>query len=335
MKDPVTGFEYPGSWVARCRSSHDLALAEQGLGVLTSAGTALRRGFTTGTTATAAAKAAVLSLGEDTGPVRISLPCGLVVTVPAHGHAGTGRSSKYAGDYPADVTAGLGFVAEASPADAGSITVTFGEGIGRFARDTPRFQKGTPAVSPPALSCIVRAVQEALDATGRSGIAVHITAPQGREVAQRTLNPRMGVEGGISVLGTTGLVEPWDDHLTESTMGRIAAADRPVLTTGRVGLRFSRLLFPDHEVILIGGKLKEALDAARGEVVLCGLPALILRHINPRILEGTGCPTVEELAASPQFPAILAAALKEFRQARPGVTVVLINREGAIIGESP
>jgi cobalt-precorrin-5B (C1)-methyltransferase len=145
----------------------------------------------------------------------------------------------------------------------------------------------------------------------------------------------MGVDGGISVLGTTGLVEPWDDHLTESTMERIAAADRPVLTTGRVGLRFSRLLFPDREVILIGGKLRDALDAAGGEVTLCGLPALILRHINPQILDGTGYLTVEELAASPRFPAILFDALRTFRTTRPLVTIVLINREGNIIGESP
>jgi cobalt-precorrin-5B (C1)-methyltransferase len=335
MKDPVTGFEYPGLWVRQCKSSEDLRLAEQGLGVLTSAGTVLRRGFTTGTTAAAAAKAAVLSLREDTAGVRVFLPCGLVVEVPASGHAGTGSSAKFAGDYPADVTAGLEFLAKAAPAEAGCITVTFGEGIGRFSRDTPRYRKGTPAVSPLALSCIVRSVQEALDAAGGSGVTVHITAPHGRQVAKKTLNPRMGVDDGISVLGTTGLVEPWDDHLTESTTARIAAASRPVLTTGRVGLRFSRLLFPERDVILIGGRLKEALDAARGEVILCGLPALILRHINPGILDGTGYPTVEELAASPKFGKILAATLQEFRAVRPLVTVVLINREGTIIGESP
>lgn len=335
MKDPVTGFEYPGIWVDRCASPDDLRRAEQGFGILTSSGTVLRRGFTTGTTAAAAAKAAVLSLKNDCGPVRISLPCGITADVPANGHAGIGRSAKDAGDYPADVTAGLEFVAEASFGAAGSITVTFGEGIGRFSRDTPRYRKGTPAVSPPALSCIVRSVQEALEETGISGIAVHITAPRGRDIATKTLNPRMGVEGGISVLGTTGLVEPWDDHLTESAVERIAAAGRPVITTGRVGLRFSRLLYPDREVILVGGRLKEALDAARGDVILCGLPALILRHINPRILDGTGYSTVEELAVSPRFPAVLAAALRKFRQVRPRVTVVLINREGAVIGESP
>jgi cobalt-precorrin-5B (C1)-methyltransferase len=178
-------------------------------------------------------------------------------------------------------------------------------------------------------------VQEALDVIGESGISVRISAPHGAGIAEKTLNPRMGVAGGISVLGTTGLVEPWDDHLTESTMERITAADRPVLTTGRIGLRFSRLLFPDREVILIGGKLSEALDAARGDVILCGLPALILRHIHPQILDGTGCLTVEELATSPQFAEILAAILGKFRKIRPRVTVVLITREGTIMGESP
>ncbi len=334
MRDPLTGFEYPDEWIAKSTSPEMLRLAGEGLAVLTSSGHILRRGFTTGTTAAAAAKAAVLSLVADTGAVPVTLPCGIVVQVPATGHAGTGFSRKFAGDYPADMTAGLEFRAEAVR-EPGNITVTFGEGIGRFSRDTPRYRKGAPAVSPPALSCIVQSVQEALDATREPGILVRISAPLGRMIGEKTLNPRMGVEGGISVLGTTGLVEPWDDHLTESALERIAAASGPVLTTGRVGLRFSRLLFPDRDVILIGGNLRDALDAARGDVTLCGLPALILRHVRPDILAGTGYSTVEELAASPQFRTISAEILREFRKIRPRVTVVLINREGKIIGESP
>jgi cobalt-precorrin-5B (C1)-methyltransferase len=334
MKDPVTGFEYPDEWVAKCRSPENLRLAEQGLAVLTFSGSVLHRGFTTGTTAAAAAKAAVLSLKSVTESVTLTLPCGLLVQVPAKGDNGRGSCKKFSGDYPSDVTEGIEFIAETS-SQPGSITILFGNGIGRFSRDTPRYKKGMPAVSPPALTCIVRSVQEALSIIGETGISVRISAPHGAETGKKTLNPRMGVEGGISVLGTTGLVEPWDDHLTESTMDRIAAADRPVLTTGRVGLRFSRLLFPDRDVILIGGKLREALDAAHGKVTLCGLPALILRYISPDILEGTGFPTVEELAESPGFPRIAAAAFREFRNIRPDVTIVLINREGKVIGESP
>ena len=94
MKDPVTGFEYPEDWVAKCTSPEKLRLAEQGLAVLTSSGLVLRRGFTTGTTAAAAAKAAVLSLKTDTGSVSITLPCGIPVDVPASGHAGTGSCGK-------------------------------------------------------------------------------------------------------------------------------------------------------------------------------------------------------------------------------------------------
>jgi cobalt-precorrin-5B (C1)-methyltransferase len=334
MKDPLTGFEYPEDWVAKCTSPEELGLVKEGLAVLTSSGLVLHRGFTTSTTTTATAKAALLSLKKDNGSVTVLLPCGIPDDVPASGHNGTGTAAKFAGDYPSDATAGLEFRADAAR-QPGSITISFGEGVGRFSRDTPRYRKGAPAVSPTALSCIVQSVQEALDALGESGISVCISAPGGVAIAQKTLNPRMGVEGGISVLGTTGLVEPWDDHLTESTTERITAADRPVLTTGRVGLRFSRLLFPDREVILIGGKLRVALDAARGDVILCGLPALILRHINPEILAGTGYPTIEELSASDRFPKILAATLADFRKVRPRVTVVLINREGAIIGESP
>jgi cobalt-precorrin-5B (C1)-methyltransferase len=334
MKDPVSGFEYPEDWVAKCTSPEKLRMAEQGRAVLTSSGSVLIRGFTTGTTAAAAAKAAVLSLKADTGSVSVTLPCGLDVDLTVHGHGGTGSCTKFSGDYPSDVTSGLEFMAEAAP-EPGSMTIMFGEGIGRFSRDTPRYKKGTPAVSPPALTCIVRSVQEALNVIGESGITVRISAPFGAAIAKKTLNSRVGVEGGISVLGTTGFVEPWDDHLTESTMDQVQAAERPVLTTGRIGLRFSRLLFPDRTVILIGGKIQETLDAAGGDVTLCGLPALILRHINPKILEGTGCLTVEELALSPQFSKILAATLKMYRETRPRVTVVLINREGTIIGESP
>jgi len=197
------------------------------------------------------------------------------------------RGKHRAGNYPADITAGLKFSAEAIPLDTG-IQLIPGDGIGKFSRDTPRYPKGTPAISPTALEYINASIQDALDQTGLSGVKVYLHVPEGREVAKKTLNSRVGVEGGISILGTTGLVEPWDDHLTESVLERIAGANRPVLTTGRIGLRFSRLIFPDREVILVGGKIGEALTSAHGDVVLAGLPALILKFINPHILKVPG-----------------------------------------------
>jgi len=334
MLDPVTGFEYPEVWVKKCQDRAKLPLVEQGLAVLTSSGSILCRGYTTGTTAAAACKAAVLSLKHPVNKVCVKIPCGFTLSVPVSAKKGKASCKKYAGDYPSDITAGLEFVAEATPVPEG-ITLTPGVGIGTFSRDVPRYPKGTPAISPTSLECIHSAIQEAADETGLSGVSVRLSVPRGALVAKKTLNSRVGVEGGISVLGTTGLVEPWDDHLTESVMERITTADHPVLTTGRIGLRFSRLLFPDRDIVLVGGKIGEALAAAKDDVVLCGLPALILRFINPHILDGTGYGTVEELAASPDFSWIVQENLNEFKVRYPSVHVVLLDREGTVTGESP
>ncbi len=91
MKDPVTDFKYPDAWVAACRSPDLLPDVRRGLAVLTASGTVLRRGFTTGTTAAAACKAAVLSLTLDTvSEVKVTLPCGIVVGIPVDGYRGPG-----------------------------------------------------------------------------------------------------------------------------------------------------------------------------------------------------------------------------------------------------
>jgi len=334
MRDPVTGFEYPGEWIKNCSDPALLEPVESGLAVLTASGTILRRGYTTGTTAAAACKAAILSLRRDLFSVTIRIPCGLTVDLPVQAHAGRASCRKFSGDYPEDVTSGLEFVAEATPVPEG-IALVPGAGIGHFSRSTPRYPRWSPAISTAPLECIHMSMKEALEETGLTGVSVTLSAPDGEAVAQRTLNPRVGVEGGISVLGTTGLVEPWDDHLGESVRERVIAARNPVLTTGRIGLRYSRLLFPEREVILVGGMIGDALDVARGDVVLCGLPALILRYISPGILDGTGYATVEELSVSPDFSRIVLPLLAAFKKRRPHVRIVLVSRNGAIIARSP
>ena len=334
MRDPVTGFVYPRAWINKVADPASLEKVAGGFAVLTSSGTVLMRGYTTGTTAAAACKAAVLSLAGEVSSVTIRLPCGLSADLPVTVRAGRASCRKYPGDYPADVTAGLEFVAEAAAASRG-ISLVPGPGIGRFARDTPRYKKGEPAISAIPLACILASMEEALAATGLSGATVTLSIPEGERIARGTLNPRVGIEGGISVLGSTGLVEPWDDHLEETVLERVSRAKNPVITTGRVGLRYARLLFPDREVVLAGGKIGEALSAAKGEITLCGLPALILKYIEPHILDNTGYATVEELAASPDFLPIALPLLAEFKKNLPRVWVVLVNREGSVIAESP
>jgi len=333
IRDPVTGFEYPEEWADLCDDKGALELVSQGLAVLTSKGDILRRGFTTGSTAAAACRAAVLSLKDQVSSVDIRLSCGLRFEVCAEGRDGRGSAAKYSGDYKNDITAGLLFCAEASETKTG-ISFCPEEGIGRFERETPRYRKGDPAISPPAMDMILGAITEAAEELGLKGVSVRLSIPKGREIGEKTLNPKVGVIGGVSVLGSTGLVEPWDDHLSEDVFERIKDSERPVLTTGRVGLRFSRMLFPDSEVVLVGKFMGRAIEAAGGEAVLCGLPALILKFINPAILKGTGYKTVEELTMSENWGFILDKNLSDYKEKMPGMRVVIIDRDGEIIGDS-
>ncbi|NYT17477.1 MAG: cobalt-precorrin-5B (C(1))-methyltransferase [Methanomicrobiales archaeon] len=333
MTDPVTGFTYPDSWVRAAAGRDELSMVRDGLAVLTSSGTILKRGFTTGTTAAACCKAAILSTLRPVDSVEVVIPCGLTVTVPVAGAAGRAACRKYAGDYPSDATAGILFVAECTAKAIGPELIP-GEGIGRFVRDTPRHFTGEPAISTPARDCIFAALEEALSETGLEGARVMLSIPDGARVGASTLNPKVGIGGGISILGTTGLVEPWDDHLSESVAERVRNAERAVLTTGRIGLRFSRLLFPDHEAVLAGAKLHEALPGADSDVILCGLPGLILRFLDPGILDGTGCMTVEELSSAPEFEQKMAEAFRKGKECYPGLRVVVIDRSGIILGDS-
>jgi cobalt-precorrin-5B (C1)-methyltransferase len=332
IRDPVSGFVYPQAWVERCRTPDLLDAVGQGLAVLTASGKVLRRGYTTGTTAAGAAKAAVLSLQDSVRDVSLTLPCGIEVTVPVTAEGGFASCVKDAGDHEHDVTEGVEILAQASPRE--KISLVCGPGIGRFVRDTPRYHKGDPALSVPARESVLRGIQEAVDLTGLMGAEIVLSIPEGSALARHTLNARMGIEGGISILGTTGLVEPWDVHLRDTVQKRLADAENPVLTTGRLGLRYARLFYPDREVILVGSNIQEALAQAKGSLILCGLPGLILRAIDPHLLDGTGYATIEEFSSSPDFYPIMQKALDTFKRARPRVRVVLFTRDGSILGDS-
>jgi cobalt-precorrin-5B (C1)-methyltransferase len=180
----------------------------------------------------------------------------------------------------------------------------------------------------------LRAICEGADLAGLSGVEVVLSIPEGPALAAHTLNGQMGIEGGISLLGTTGLVEPWDVHLRETVHERLANVIHPVLTTGRLGLRYARLFFPEREVILVGSDIRGALEHVRGSVVLCGLPGLILRTIDPHILEETDYSTIEEFSSSAEFYSALQKSLERFKKEMPQVRVVLFSREGAILGDS-
>ncbi len=334
MIDPVTKFRYPEAWSSSGLSDEDRGLVEDGRAVLTSSGRALRRGFTTGTTAAAACMAAIMSLwGKEVRSVDVRLACGLTFPVEVTAHDGTASCFKYSGDYPSDATAGIEFRSQFIEFRDETV-LDVGTGIGRWDRDTPRYAKGSPAISGTAMDCILGAISTACQSQGRRGARVRLEAINGETIARNTLNGRIGVVGGISVLGSTGLVEPWDDHLGQDSVDRAQRAERAVITTGRIGLRFARLQYPDQEVILVGAKMKQVLDSRKGGLTLFGLPALIIKFIEPSVLVGSGYRTVEELVASEHGEGVVRSSVDKFKSMYPGHGIVLIDRTGRVLGAS-
>jgi cobalt-precorrin-5B (C1)-methyltransferase len=177
----------------------------------------LRRGWTTGSCATAAAKAAFSALvgGDFPDPVTITLPGGerpsfALATCeigPDFARAGV---VKDAGDDP-DVTHGALVVATVRRAEAGrGVVYRAGEGVGTVTRPGLPLAVGEPAINPVPRAMIARALAEVADAAGvTADVEVEISIPNGEKIAAKTLNPRLGILGGLSILGTTGIVVPF------------------------------------------------------------------------------------------------------------------------------
>ena len=182
------------------------------------ASTKLRRGWTTGACATAATRAAVTALfgGPKMRSVTITLPRGQTPVFEVHRHeAGVGwaRASviKDAGDDP-DVTHGAEIVVTVREVDAPAGTVAFvaGDGVGVVTKAGLPIGVGEAAVNPVPRQMMEEVVGLAMSEFSRStAISVEISIPGGKQIAKRTWNPRLGIEGGLSILGTTGIVRPY------------------------------------------------------------------------------------------------------------------------------
>ncbi|UEC42230.1 MAG: Cobalt-precorrin-5B C(1)-methyltransferase [Methanothrix sp.] len=353
--DPVSGLAIPSCWIERSADPQVLEKVKSGLWALLSDGTLLRRGLTTGTTASAAAKGAVISLEEPVDEVAVLTPAGIRVAVPVEGRGGYCTAVKIGGDHDSDVTAGAMMEARATRVigeiDAGGkigsengsgrpsefnwagegIEIAAGPGIGRIGRQGLCAPLGKPAISPSARGEIARAIEEGMAAAGIGAVRVVLSVRDGEKIAEETMNPDVGVVGGISILGSTGFVEPWNEHLAESREAEILVPDRVVVTTGRVGLKYSRFLFPGHIAVLAGNRLDRIRFRDDQESVLCGLPALILKWGKPDILEGTGYGTVAEMVdKEPEHPRI-DEGLRKVRGKLPRTRIVLLNRDGSIL----
>lgn len=250
----------------------------------------LRSGYTTGACAAAAAKAAVLCLlGQDNpGTVEIPFPDG-----SRHGFAlcrfGSTEDDramatvvKDAGDDP-DVTNGaeIGAVVRwlgETPEDGEErIVLINGPGVGRATKPGLPVAVGEPAINPVPRRMIRTAIAEALAATPGEGPApnarleVQIFVRDGEALAEKTLNRRLGIVGGLSILGTTGIVRPisakaWTDTIEASMqVARAAGLTSAILATGRTSeAAVQRLLgLPEEAQVMMGDYLLYGLEAAK------------------------------------------------------------------------
>jgi len=184
---------------------------------MTSRDRPLRRGWTTGACATAAAKAAYTALltGEFPDPVEITLPRGerpsfALALSRVDGNCATAGVIKDAGDDP-DVTHGALVLTTVRAGSAGAgVVFRAGEGVGTITRPGLPVAPGEPAINPVPRAMMRQAIAEVAAAANGSGdVEIEIAIPGGETLAQKTLNRRLGIVGGLSILGTTGIVVPY------------------------------------------------------------------------------------------------------------------------------
>ncbi|PWH15315.1 MAG: cobalt-precorrin-5B (C(1))-methyltransferase [Ardenticatenia bacterium] len=215
----------------------------------------LRSGFTTGACAAAAARAATRALitGQPVEAIAVDLPARRGVVFPIHRcdvHAGQATCSviKDAGDDP-DVTHGAEIVATVEWNEMPGITLRGGKGVGIVTRPGLELEVGEPAINPAPRRMITQAVTAELG-TNAKGVTVTISVPQGEQLAVQTLNPRLGILGGISILGTNGIVRPYSQTAYRATIHlalKVAAANGApcvVLSTGARSEAWARAHYP-------------------------------------------------------------------------------------------
>ncbi len=243
----------------------------------------LRSGFTTGAAAAAAVKGALRILVDNATPekVRIQAITGEDLNIRIHscekidGESARCTVIKDAGDDP-DIThkAEIGAVVTLSEGD-GEILIKAGEGVGTVTKPGLEIPPGEPAINPGPREMIRRVVTDVFpDSATRPAVTVEVFVPEGEKLARNTLNPRLGIVGGISILGTTGIVRPMSHDAYIATIeaslsvARAMELKQVVLTTGRRSERFAQGLWPDlpeEAFVQIGDFFKASLDAVRRE----------------------------------------------------------------------
>jgi len=202
----------------------------------------LHSGLTTGTCATAAAIAATIRLmkGEMPEEVAVLLPDGETIMVAVGYGDDYAYCIKEAGDDP-DVTNGIEVRAKVQTND--HFEIVGGEGVGRFT--LPGFD------FPPGEAAINKAPREMMRQNIQENVRITISVPDGEEIARRTFNPRLGIEGGISIIGVSGIVKPFSEEAFIDSIrkcmevAKASGSDRVVINSGGKSERFVKTLYPE------------------------------------------------------------------------------------------
>lgn len=211
----------------------------------------LRCGYTTGTCAAAAAKAAaaMLFLKKEAKEVDLTTPDGTRLHLLAEEITRKAKSvscavRKDGGDDP-DATNGLLIFAEVKRSDTPGVQIEGGRGVGRVTKPGLSQPVGAAAINRVPRAMIEQAVREVCEELEEPcALAVTISVPGGEEIAKRTFNPRLGIEGGISILGTSGIVVPMSEQALiasirlEMETKRAAGEQHLLLTPGNYGEEF-------------------------------------------------------------------------------------------------
>jgi cobalt-precorrin-5B (C1)-methyltransferase len=255
----------------------------------------LKTGLSTGTCASAATKAALLSLLTKTltKDVQIILPKGKVVTMNISwtkfkDNFVTSAVIKDGGDDP-DATHGAEICSTVKLSEnIGKIVVDGGIGVGRVTKPGLGLVIGTAAINPVPMKMIIQSVNDVFEiydkVIKKNGLNIIISVPAGEEIAKKTDNPRLGIIGGISILGTTGLVLPYSTASFAASIrqsldvGLALGSDVFILTTGGRSEDFCKNLFPstypDHSYVQMGDfagySVKQCYEKKVKKVIIAG-----------------------------------------------------------------
>ena len=283
----------------------------------------MRTGYTTGSCAAAAAKAAVCMLlsGEVIQQVRLMTPKGVelgleVEQIERRQHGVRCAVRKDSGDDP-DVTNGIYVYAEVRKEPEQGIYLDGGEGIGRITKKGLEQPVGAAAINRVPRQMILEAVKEQSIRYGyQGGLSVIISAPEGKKLAAKTFNPRLGIENGISILGTSGIVEPMsekaltDTIFLEMKMLKENGIDRCCVVPGNYGRDFlaEQLGVDTDQAVKCSNYIGETIDAA---VNLEMRSLLLIGHIGKLIKVAAGVMNTHSRQADCRMEVLAAYAAAE------------------------